>query len=242
MPLTFSHPAIVLPLNYLPKRWVSLTGLIVGSVAPDFEYFFRMKVSSIYSHTWLGLFWFDLPASIVLAFVYHNIVRSQFIVNLPAAINRRFSEYNHFNWNQYFIQNLPVVILSILIGGASHLFWDSFTHITGYFVEVWNMTVPVKIFSLQLPLYKLIQHLSTLVGGLVIIIAIYKMPLQMQSNNKQIWPYWSVVVGIILTVLILRVLFGLDIHQYWNVLVTAISGGILGVVLAPVFIKGISVK
>ena len=27
MPFTFSHPAIVLPLTYLPKQWVSLTGL-----------------------------------------------------------------------------------------------------------------------------------------------------------------------------------------------------------------------
>ncbi|WP_113654854.1 DUF4184 family protein, partial [Pedobacter namyangjuensis] len=30
MPFTFSHPAIVLPLTYLPKKWFSLTGLVIG--------------------------------------------------------------------------------------------------------------------------------------------------------------------------------------------------------------------
>lgn len=38
MPFTFSHPAIILPLSYLPKKWFSLTGLIIGSLIPDFEY------------------------------------------------------------------------------------------------------------------------------------------------------------------------------------------------------------
>ncbi|WP_240482010.1 DUF4184 family protein [Flavobacterium psychrophilum] len=39
MPFTFSHPAIILPLRYLPRQWFSLTGLIIGSLTPDFEYF-----------------------------------------------------------------------------------------------------------------------------------------------------------------------------------------------------------
>ena len=54
MPFTFSHPAIVLPLKYLPKKWFSFTGLIIGSMTPDFEYFLRMKVKSDYSHTLNG--------------------------------------------------------------------------------------------------------------------------------------------------------------------------------------------
>lgn len=59
MPFTFSHPAIVLPLTSLPKRCISVTGFVIGSLTPDFEYFIRMKVKSEYSHTISGLFWFD---------------------------------------------------------------------------------------------------------------------------------------------------------------------------------------
>lgn len=51
MPFTFSHPSIVLPLTYLPKKWISLTGIVIGSLTPDFEYFLRMKIQSTYSHT-----------------------------------------------------------------------------------------------------------------------------------------------------------------------------------------------
>ncbi|MEO6523367.1 MAG: DUF4184 family protein [Mucilaginibacter sp.] len=237
MPLTFSHPAIVLPLNYLPKKWVSLTGLIAGSVAPDFEYFFRMKVSSIYSHTWLGMLWFDLPVAILICFVYHDAVKVQLISNLPSILNRRFKTYQAFNWNRHFIQNLLIVLMSIIIGIASHLFWDSFTHATGYFVELWNMTVPVKLSYFQIPLYKLIQHTSTIIGGIVILIAIYQMPMHTAIKNKSIAKYWFTVAGITLAVILLRLLFGLDFHQYWNLIVTTISGVILAIVVTSLFIS-----
>ncbi len=94
MPFTFSHPAIVLPLNYLPKKWFSLTGLVIGSLTPDFEYFIRMKIKSEYSHTLEGLFWFDLPLGVLLAFIFHNIVRNNFYNNLPLFFKSRFSVLN----------------------------------------------------------------------------------------------------------------------------------------------------
>jgi hypothetical protein len=237
MPLTFSHPAIVLPLNYLPKRWVSLTGLIVGSVTPDFEYFARMKVMSIYSHTWIGLLWFDLPVGLLLCFVYHDVVRLPFIHHLPHFLNKRFSQYNSLHWNKYFLKNIPIVLLSILIGSASHLFWDSFTHINGYFVVLWSMARPVGLLGTEIPLYKLIQHCSTLIGGAVILAAIYQMPKRAVSKMVNIWPYWLMVIGFTLSIIVLRVIFGLSIHQYCNILVTAISGGIIALILTSVLFK-----
>jgi len=237
MPLTFSHPAIVLPLNYLPTRWVSLTGLVIGSVAPDFEYFARMKVYSVYSHTWTGLFWFDLPIALLLTFVYHDVVRDTFISHLPKTLRSRFEQYNTLDWNRHFIKNSPIIILSILVGSASHLFWDSFTHINGYFVVMWNMVKPISLFGIEIPLYKLVQHCSTLIGGVVILAAIYQMPKHLISKLAIIWPYWLMIIGVTLSIIAIRVVFGLSIHQYWNILVTAISGGILAIVLTSAFFK-----
>ena len=57
MPFTFSHPALILPLKYFPNKWFSLTGLVIGSLTPDFEYFLRMRIKSVYSHTLEGIFW-----------------------------------------------------------------------------------------------------------------------------------------------------------------------------------------
>ncbi|HYM92834.1 MAG TPA: DUF4184 family protein, partial [Chitinophagaceae bacterium] len=79
MPFTFSHPAAVLPLNYVSKKYVSLTGLVIGSMTPDFEYFLRMRDRSYYSHTWKGVLWFDLPLAIILASIYHGMVRDVLI-------------------------------------------------------------------------------------------------------------------------------------------------------------------
>jgi hypothetical protein len=46
MPFTFLHPAIVLPLTYLPRQWFSLTGLVIGSLTSDFEYVLRVNDKS----------------------------------------------------------------------------------------------------------------------------------------------------------------------------------------------------
>ena len=66
MPFTFSHPALVLPLNYLPKRWFSLTALVVGSMMPDLEAFLRFKSEKNVTHTWDALFWFCLPLGLLI--------------------------------------------------------------------------------------------------------------------------------------------------------------------------------
>jgi hypothetical protein len=122
MPFTFSHPAIVLPLENISGKTLSLTGLVIGSITPDFEYFIRMKIQSNYSHSLPGLFWFDLPLGLLLTFIYHFIVRNQLISNLPKILNRKLSAFKHFDWLTYFKQNWIKVIVSILIGAALHLF------------------------------------------------------------------------------------------------------------------------
>ena len=96
MPFTFSHPAIILPLTFLPKKWYSLTGLVIGSLTPDFEYFLRMKIQSNYSHSLSGIFWFDIPLSICLAFIFHNYVRNSLFDNLPTILKSRLTNYKAF--------------------------------------------------------------------------------------------------------------------------------------------------
>src|SRR5688572_151694 len=106
MPFTFAHPAIVLPLNYLGKRWISMTGLVIGSIIPDFEYFLRMKLRSEYSHTLAGIFWFDLPLTIFVAFIFHLIIRNPLIENSPKFLNQRLLNFENFNWLQHFKSHL----------------------------------------------------------------------------------------------------------------------------------------
>ncbi|MBS1571115.1 MAG: DUF4184 family protein [Bacteroidetes bacterium] len=238
MPFTFSHPAIVLPLTYLPKRWFSLTGLVIGSMTPDFEYFIRMKVESEYSHTLNGLLWFDMPLGLLLCFIFQNIVRNNLFVNLPTFLQSRFLTFKQFNWNRHFKENWSVVIISILIGAASHLFWDGFTHSNGYFVQtIPTLTNTVDLLGRQIPILKILQHSSTLIGGLIIAYAIYKLPRDRNIKGRINPKYWTTFFSITLTIILIRLISGLELKQYGSLIVTAISAALISLTLTPLLTK-----
>ena len=195
MPFTFSHPAIVLPAAYLPKKYYSLSALVMGSMAPDFEYFIRMKGFSRYSHTWTGLFWFDVPLSIVLLFIYHNLVRNTLIENLPFSFNVRLSAFRNFNWNKYFQENIVTVFISLVIGVASHLVWDDFTHNGGYFVRIIPfLSGYVDLFNHRISIADILQYGCSIIGGLVVVIALLKLPEGEKTKRDNILNFWLVVL------------------------------------------------
>lgn len=238
MPFTFSHPAIVLPLTLLPRHWFSLTGLVIGSLTPDFEYFLRMRVGSIYSHTIDGLFWFDLPLGLLLTFLFHNIVRNRLYANLPTFLKSRFLTFNQFDWNGYFKRNWIKVTISILIGATSHIFWDSFTHDHGYFVQtIPSLQSSVDFLGEKIPILKILQHSSTILGGLVIAFAIYKLPTNKTEKVNINMKYWSILTGLTLTIIAVRLLGGLELKQYGNLIVTAIAAGIISLILTPLMMN-----
>jgi hypothetical protein len=239
MPFTFSHPAIILPLTYLPRKWFSLTGLIIGSLTPDFEYFLRMRIKSNYSHTIDGLFWFDLPLGLLLAFIFHNIIRDSLFNNLPSFLKSKLSTFKQFDWNRHFKQNWIVITISIIIGATSHIFWDSFTHDNGYFVQ----TIPalqnsVNFLGRQIPILKILQHSSTLLGGLVIAFAVYKLPTNKTEKENINLKYWTILAGLTLTIIAVRLLSGLDPKQYGNVIVTGISAVLISLTITPWLTRG----
>lgn len=234
MPFTFSHPAIILPFTFFPRQWISLTGLVIGSLIPDFEYFLRMSIKSKYSNTVDGLFWFDLPLGLILTFIFHNIVRDRLFDNLPIILKSRLAIFKQFDWKDHFRRNWFVVALSILIGAASHIFWDSFTHEGGYFVQKFPpFQNTVHLFEAQIPIFKILQHSSTLLGGLIVAFSIYKLPKTSIKRENSNLKYLSIVTVLTLTIIAIRILSGLDIKQYGNLIVTAISAGLISLTIIP---------
>lgn len=240
MPFTFSHPAIVLPLTYLPKKWYSLSGLIIGSMTPDFEYFMRMKDYSKYSHTWTGLFWFDVPLGLILLFIFHNVVRDVLIGYLPFSLNVRFSAFTGFNWNKYFRRNVIVVLVSLIVGIASHLFWDSFTHSNGYFYEIIPVfKESVTIFKYHISGAYVLQILSSLVGGVVMLAVVYKLPEGYNTKQDNLLNFWLLVSLIMISVVNVRLYLDalLDHHKHEDIIVTTISGALIGITAVTFFLK-----
>ncbi|MDQ6902868.1 MAG: DUF4184 family protein [Bacteroidota bacterium] len=241
MPFTFSHPAIVLPATYLNKKWYSITALIVGSMIPDFEYFIRMRDLSKYSHTWTGLLWFDIPLALLVIFIFHNVVRNSLIDHLPFSLNVRFSKFEEFKWNKYFQENIIVVLVSLIVGIASHLLWDDFTHEGGFFVEsIPFLRMQINVFNHMAPLFVILQYGCSVLGGIVVMMAVLKLPEGKKTKHNNILNYWLLVTLITIFVVNVR-LFMVEIYNTYinagDIIVVIISGGLIGITAVSVVLK-----
>lgn len=232
MPFTFCHPAIVLPFKYLPKRFFSVPGLIVGSMSPDFEYFLRMRISSTIGHSIHGIFLFDIPISLLFLYLSYNIIADSLISNLPRYFRNRFVFIRNLNWNEYFISEWKVIILSIIIGAATHILWDSFTHKSGYFV-IQNSFLSSKIlvYNHAIGVYKILQHMSTIIGGVIIILFLFNLREHNDSTiNKNSKQYWLSLFLIWIAILSIRILAGAT-ASIGTLIVSAIACGYYALLL-----------
>ena len=162
MPFTLSHAAAALPF----RRWRLVpSALVIGTFAPDFEYLLRLSPSGRFGHTLIGSFVLTLPLALLVLWVFHTVVKRPTVMLLPEAIQRRLQDHvGEFRFAG--AARFLVIIASILLGIATHLLWDSFTHSTAWPYRHWALlrkpsTVPVLG---RLPLYKILQHGSTIVG------------------------------------------------------------------------------
>lgn len=234
MPFTPAHSAIVLPFVRINPRYVSATGLIVGSVSPDFEYFLKMSVSGVHGHTLWGLLYFDLPVSWALAVIFHFLVKQKFIANLPAFLQKRFQHLAALDFLSYVRRHYVVFSVSAIAGALSHIFWDGFTHYTGYFVNLFSFydgaSVPFR--GVDYPLWYALQHISTVVGLAILMMYIFYMPVVETVTSRPALSYWMIVVFIITVTLFVRFNFKPWEASEGNFVVSFISGGCLAVIFA----------
>ncbi|MET0637935.1 MAG: DUF4184 family protein [Chitinophagaceae bacterium] len=236
MPFTFAHPAIVLPFASLPKRFVSVTGLIVGSMVPDFEYFFRLRVKSDYSHSWPGIFLFDLPVGIVTCLFFQLVVKRSLVQNLPGGIQSRLPKEIDTNWAPYFERYWPVVVLSLFVGILSHLLWDGFTHRGGFGVLAFeSLSRSYKLFGHDIPGFKIAQHASSVIGAIFIFAFISKHPKVRQACTPSI-RYWQWVFLWGFLLLAGKLIFSKNISS-GNLIVAGIAALFVGLILSPLSLR-----
>jgi hypothetical protein len=259
MPFTFAHPAAILPAKYFPKKWISYTALAIGSMAPDFEYFLRMRNLGLYGHTWAGLFWFDLPIAFILTLIYHAIVKNSLIDNLPLMFRQRLSRFKDFNWFGYLKQNFPAVLICLIIGIATHIVWDGFTHRTGYFVtHIPWLLKNTEIFGIGQVRFYILQVVSSSVGLILLFYALFMLPKNKTVGRKNILGYWLAVLCILVSIVTVRIYMGmhrLPLEYFKNVLtinfyksffnhrsaddfiMTFFSAFLISLVLAPLILR-----
>jgi hypothetical protein len=205
MPFTPAHPALVLP--FLRGRLLAATALVIGSMVPDFEYFIRMSVKGKHGHTLLGIFYFDIPVTIILSFLFHEIVKKNLINNSPFFLQQRFSVLLQYDFLEDFRKQWFQFLVFAGVGAFLHIFWDSFTHLNGFFVQQFpflqHTIIPYQ--GARYPLFYFLQHASSVVG--LTFISIYIVKMKVEPSVRYVSPnifYWLVLVAVMSVVLFLR--------------------------------------
>ncbi|MBN2652271.1 MAG: DUF4184 family protein [Spirochaetales bacterium] len=248
MPFTFAHPLAVLPLGKKKNRYFNMTALIIGSMAPDFEYFIHFKPYQIHGHTILGQVYYNLPLVILLSFIYHHILKESMIIHLP---NPYGSDYYYLVKEKRQSRSMTgavVFIYSAFIGMFTHLIWDSFTHVNGYFVtRISLLSKELSIMNYDIPVYKVLQHGSTILGLSILFIVLLKLRArQTTSSSPKVsrggkFLFWLSVIGIAFLVEF-TVIFILKDLSIGRLIVGIINGGFLGLLIASFLDKLLRLK
>lgn len=175
MPLTFAHPAAVLPLMRGP---LVPTALVAGALAPDAPYFLRglrIPVSAqswwepflnaTTTHHWPGVVTVGVPLALLLHLALalgEKPARWALPVGVGTDATGRARRPLWFVW----------LVLSLVLGVLTHALWDSFTHSDGWMVQ--NLAVLRADAVGALTWARLLQHLSTAVGLVVLVVVAWR--------------------------------------------------------------------
>jgi len=208
MPFTTAHIAAIIPFKKYTPHQLSISGLVIGSIVPDFEYFIRMTLYGHYGHTIGGIFFFNMPVGLVLYLIFHAIVRQNTIIHLPRYLYDRVGSADNFAWKPYFKKYFLLIIVSIFIGVLTHFLWDGFTHDEEYYLAKYLtiLLVKVNVFGHLIALHFALQLLSTVLGMIILLWYIHSLPTKPRNPVKtdiQIINFWlfvlilAIVIGVV---------------------------------------------
>jgi hypothetical protein len=164
-----SHQAPVLPLKRWRPSWFSGLGLVLGSVAPDLVFVFRLDENgSPAGHTVPGQLYLTVPLVLVLHVLTTALVLPWLLPRVPggAPLYLHALARSRPATSPAAIARLA---LSALIGGLTHVALDGFTHgdQSGWALPLLPVLgTPVPFPSGPAPLYDVLQVVLTIALGL----------------------------------------------------------------------------
>lgn len=163
MPLTLAHPIATAPLWYIARKRLDLPALITGAMIPDIMYFLYLRPVLNMGHTVPGIFIQGVPASLLLLWIFFAVMRDPLAALFPRTLGPLLpSTYAFLPAKRFF-----TIVFSIILGAATHVFWDSFTHDGRAMVELFPI---LKSQAGPVPIYKYLQYGSGIFGTIAMII------------------------------------------------------------------------
>lgn len=158
MPFTLAHGVAARPLWHGSGRRLPLSGVVVGSFAPDLEYLAHLDTERTIGHTLGGVFILDLPLALVLLVLWHGLFKTSAAALFSPRI-RPPIDRSPFPFRP--AARFGLVVAAILVGIAGHLLWDGFTHRDGFITtRVWLLEEAIG----RPHVYDLFNYVSTGVG------------------------------------------------------------------------------
>jgi len=155
---------------------------MIGSMAPDFGYFFAHEASRALTHSFAGLFIFSLPAGLAVWLFYVAFLEKATITLLPDRWHTRFAHTDAITPSL-----IARAAIAILLGASTHLLWDSFTHYGTFMTDAFPVLRGPTPGLPWLPIYHLLHGLSSVVG--LVILIIWARRLHRQPAKSLIRPY-----------------------------------------------------
>ncbi|MEG0472920.1 MAG: DUF4184 family protein [Solibacillus sp.] len=240
MPLTFAHPAAVLPFSR-KNKYIHFPALILGSMAPDFEYFLRGQPIGEIGHTFSGFLTYNLPLVAFFYLIFHFFIYQTLFNQMPTFLQDATKSRLHENY----AMRVVIFIYCALLGMLTHVTWDSFTHKNGYMVQKFP-TILANTFTIDrfdIPLYKFLQHGGTLFGLILIVSYLYVRALSQKQKKpnirtKQKLVFWLSIF--VLTLFIVVFWYGINyisIFSYGIVVVRIIDSFFISLFTISLFYK-----
>ncbi len=187
-----------------------MPALIVGCFAPDFAYFFFLSPRGLGAHSLQGMFLYDLPLSLVALWLFYTFARQPLTMLLPKGLRARLNPAEN-SFSFWPAARLAIIVVSILVGTATHILWDSFTHPFYWpYRHLSFLRLPVYLpVEGNVHVYKVLQDASSLFGLALVAVWIWmwyratpphKLPAAAPYSRAKILVIRIVVPGVALAI------------------------------------------
>ncbi len=164
MPFTVTHIAAAFPIAWLCRWKIPFSALAIGCMVCDLPVFFPRWIDYHATHSIKGLFTHCLPLGWLLFFIYHLFLKRSLIALLPRPIAAKLTPLARSDIRLPLLQIL-IISLCLLVGAATHVFWDSFTHMNRWGVKLVPVLDEIVYDYARRPVrgYSILQHGSSVV-------------------------------------------------------------------------------
>ncbi len=205
-----------------------------------------------YGHTFPGMFLVDLPLALVALWLFHTFIKKPMLTFLPDGFRRRLrTSVTSFSF--WPLKRLGLIILSILVGTATHLAWDAFTHNTSGISQNWALLRRYVELPLtgQMQICKLLEYGSSAFGLVVVAVWIWHWyrtskpsayPAALRFDGAQRRTFVATLPALAILVGLLRAYYAQPVHRgirplvhlTANTLISAITFFLLGLLVCGV--------